>query len=88
MKNMKNMKLPAPDRTPGDESNWTEWDAVDQWITVAVTENDNVALIDNSDPDAASFLAPEQAEELAYALLAGARTANERIARALAEEGK
>lgn len=85
---MNMQKLPIPDRTPGDESNWTEWDACREWFTVAVTENDNVALIDNNDPDQAVFLAPEQAEELAYALLAGARTANERINRALAEEAK
>jgi len=85
---MNMQKLPIPDRTPGDESNWTEWDACREWFTVAVTENDNVALFDNNDPDQAVFLAPEQAEELAYALLAGARTANERINRALAEEAK
>lgn len=83
-----NRKLPVPDRTPGDESNWTEWDAVDQWLTVAVTENDNVALIDNDAPDQAAFLAPEEAEELAYALLAASRDASARIDRALAEEGK
>lgn len=85
---MNMQKLPIPDRTPGDESNWTEWDACREWFTVAVTENDNVALFDNNDPDQAVFLAPDQAEELAYALLAGARTANERINRALAEEAK
>ena len=85
---MNMQKLPIPDRTPGDESNWTEWGACREWFTVAVTENDNVALFDNNDPDQAVFLAPEQAEELAYALLAGARTANERINRALAEEAK
>ena len=85
---MNMQKLPIPDRTPGDESNWTEWDACREWFTVAVTENDNVALFNNNDPDQAVFLAPEQAEELAYALLAGARTANERINRALAEEAK
>lgn len=85
---MNMQKLPIPDRTPGDESNWTEWDACREWFTVAVTENDNVALIDNNDPDQAEFLAPEQAEELAYALLAAARDASARIDRALAEEAK
>lgn len=85
---MNMQKLPIPDRTPGDESNWTEWDACREWFTVAVTENDNVALIDNNDPDQAEFLAPEQAEELAYALLAAARDASARIDRAMAEEGK
>lgn len=85
---MNMQKLPIPDRTPGDESNWTEWDACREWFTVAVTDNDNVSLIDNNDPDQAAFLAPEQAEELAYALLAAARDASARIDRALAEEGK
>lgn len=85
---MNMQKLPIPDRTPGDESNWTEWDACREWFTVAVTENDNVTLIDNNDPDQAVFLAPDQAEELAYALLAAARDASARIERALAEEGK
>ena len=79
-------QLPAPNRTPGPETNWTEWDAVDQWLTVAVTENDNVALIDNDDPDQAAFLAPEEAEDLAYALLAAAQDADARIKRALAAE--
>lgn len=85
---MNMQKLPIPDRTPGDESNWTEWDACREWFTVAVTENDNVTLIDNNDPDQAMFLAPDQAEELAYALLAAARDASARIDRALAEEGE
>lgn len=80
---MMNRKLPVPDRTPGDESNWTEWDAAREWFTVAVTENDNVALIDNTDPDAAVFLAPEEAEELARVLMAAAHDANARIARSM-----
>mgnify|MGYP006902695156 CR=1 FL=1 len=85
---MNMQKLPIPDRTPGDESNWTEWDVCREWFTVAVTENDNVALIDNTDPDAAVFLAPGEAKELARALMAAAHDANARIERALAEEGK
>lgn len=85
---MSEVHIPTPDRTPGDESNWTEWDVCHEWFTVAVTENDNVALIDNDDPDAAVFLAPEEAEELARVLMAAAHDANARIERALAEEGE
>lgn len=84
---MDSAHLPAPARTPGDVTDWTEWDAADEWFTVAVTENGTVALIDNGAPDQAVFLAPEEAEELARALLAAAREADERIERALAEEG-
>ena len=75
----KDVQLPSPVRMPGDETTWTEWDAADDWFTVAVTDHDNVALIDNCDLDAAMFLAPEQAEGLAHALLAAAAEANERI---------
>ena len=88
MENLKNMKLPAPHRTPDDEYHWTEWDACREWFTIAVTENDNVALIDNKDPDTAVFLAPEEAEEIAYALLAAARESNERFEQEMAEKAE
>lgn len=82
----KDMQLPPPARTPGDDTNWTEWDAAREWFTVAVTDNNNVALIDNTDPDAAAFLAPEEAEELAHGLLAAARETNARITRDMAKD--
>lgn len=82
----KGVQLPLPARTPEDDTTWTEWDAAREWFTVAVTDNNNIALIDNTDPDAAAFLAPEEAEELAYALLAAAREADARIERDMAED--
>lgn len=84
---MTTRKLPVPDRTPGTETNWTEWDAVHEWFTVAVTENGTVALIDNGAPDQAVFLMPGEAKELARVLMAAAHDASARIEKALDEEG-
>lgn len=75
---------PDPDRSDG----WTEWDFSDGDYTVAVTDNYNVAVIDNNDPDTAVFLHFQEATQLAEILLAASALAERNSDRDTEESGQ